>query len=155
MGVNGDPELTRTIADSSNPGLIGHITVPVIEWRRSWSLLPHSTRRGSPATAAPPNPCPAPSASSRDRVYVYDAFTWNSLRVTKPLTPSVSCRVSDRSREDISFTTPKVSSTREYRSETAPVAASILLDGTYTGRPPSALSVNCGDLRRLRSTVPI
>src|SRR5688500_12176652 len=155
IGVKRAPELARTMAEISNPGLSGHMIVPVIEWRRSWSLRPQSDTRGSPATDEPPNPCPPPNRSSRDRVYVYDVLSMISRRVKKPLTPSVSWRVSDRSLEVSLLTKPKRESTRDAASGTAPVAVSIADAGTNTGRLPSPARVKLGADTRLRSVDPV
>src|SRR5688500_154876 len=78
-----------------------------------------------------------------------------SRRVKNPLTPSVSWRVSDWSFDVSSLTNPNRESTRDSESGMAPVAVSITVRSTYTGRKLSSASLKRGRLIRLRSVVPV
>ena len=89
--------------------MIGYVTVPRNEWRRSKLLVAHSRVLGSPAVLAAANPCDAAPEENDDwswaRVYVYDS--WKLIpRPVNPPKPSVSCFVSAWRSDPITSTSP-------------------------------------------------
>src|SRR4029077_15234861 len=133
MGVYGAPDVRRPIAVISIAPVIGYVTVPSREWRRSKLLVAHSRTLGSPAVLAAANPwdaAPDPNDDwSRARVYVYDS--WNVMpRAVRPPKPSVTCFVSDCRSEPITSTWPNAGCSRESAELSAPVDATIESAGT-------------------------
>ena len=120
--------------------------------------MPQSSTLGSPAVVGDAKPRDAAQQEnddwSRARVNVYPARNVARPPRVAPVSVTPSCFVTDCKPDSSTSTWPNAGSRRDAVEATAPVAGTIEPSGTYTGRPASSASVNCGVVERLRSRRP-
>src|SRR5688500_13085957 len=170
-GVNGAPDATRPVAVTSRPRLIGQVSEPVIECRRSNELTARSRMLGFPAVVAapklPPPPAPPPRPNPPPSPPNDPPDDWSSAqpnvyptlkmapRVVSPCSDMVSCFAVDVRSDPTEKTCANAGSTRDASTFVTPLAGTIVDAGTNTGRFPSFVRVNCGVVFRLRSVYPV